>query len=64
VTKKTELFIVPASSEFKQALRRAAAREDRSQSNLVEWLAREYCREHDLLDARRRGSPAAQDPGR
>ena len=41
--KKSAVLALRVTPEFKEALRRAAAQERRSQSNLLEVLLYEYC---------------------
>jgi hypothetical protein len=48
MTRKTELLTARVTPEFKQALRLAAAREHRSQANLLEVLVYRYCQESGL----------------
>jgi uncharacterized protein (DUF1778 family) len=41
--RKTEVLTVRVTPEFKKALKKAAARERRSQANFLENLVFEYC---------------------
>lgn len=49
MSRKTELLSARVTPEFKSALRRAAAHERRSQSNLLEKIVFEYCEREGLM---------------
>ena len=46
--RKTELVSFRATPTFKRALRLAAEKESRSQSNFLDKLVLDYCEEHGL----------------
>lgn len=53
--KKSAVLAVRVTPEFKDALRRAAAHERRSQSNLLEVLVYEYCERTGLRTTKSEG---------
>lgn len=66
---KQETLNLRVSSEFKSALRLAAAQEHRSMSNMLEYLIFLYCKENgiivqtkDLAELTRQTTPKLDDP--